>query len=97
VRALEQRSAATTSNGVLITGDAMIDQKYARDILAHMGEGIVRSNFTYPIGPDGVRRQLLSVERPVAYHYARAALEALTKAGFSVVKDKAQSDEKLLP
>jgi hypothetical protein len=73
----------------------MIDQKYARDILAHMGEGIVRSNFTYPTA-GGVRRPLISVEREVAYHYARAALEALDQAGFSVVKNETQN-ERLLP
>jgi hypothetical protein len=59
-----------------------------REILAHMGEGIVQANYTHRTGPDGVRWEPVFVERSLAYHHAQAALDALTKAGFSVVKNE---------
>jgi hypothetical protein len=59
-----------------------------REVLAHMGEGIVMSNFTHRTSPDGVRWEPVHVERGLAYHHAQAALDALTKAGFSVVKNE---------
>lgn len=67
---------------------ADVGEGEARDILAHMGEGIVLANFTHRTSPDGVRWEPVSVERTIAYHHARAALDALTKAGFSVVKNE---------
>jgi hypothetical protein len=58
-----------------------------REILAHMGEAIVQANYTHRTGPDGVRWEPVFIERSIAYHHAQAALDALTKAGFTFVKN----------
>ena len=63
-----------------------------KEIVAHMGEGIVLSKFKHRLKhgatADGGAWPSPRVERALAHRDAQAALDAVTKAGFRVVKNE---------